>query len=127
MTETGTQTITPELIIAPVEKKKTWIRKSTGSTVLPRQLIREEEGEGLMDVITGEEEEARQRRNSSLEEGQPTESGKQLFGVPPNKWQKLLKEKVNRANLQNSKQFNWPWTLPNERNGQGFTSTLTCG
>ncbi|KAJ7414938.1 hypothetical protein BTVI_39876 [Pitangus sulphuratus] len=56
-----------------------------------------------------------------------TKSGKQLSGVRSNKWQKLLKEKENQANSQNSKPSNWPWTLPNEKDGQGFTSTLTHG
>ncbi|KAJ7409618.1 hypothetical protein BTVI_55990 [Pitangus sulphuratus] len=55
-----------------------------------------------------------------------TENGKQLYGAPHNKLQKLLKEKVNCVHLKSSKLCSWPWTLLNERSGQGFTYTLTC-
>ncbi|RMC21739.1 hypothetical protein DUI87_02608 [Hirundo rustica rustica] len=46
---------------------------------------------------------------------------------PTHKLHKPLKEKVGKANLLNSKLFNWPQTLLKERSGQSSTSALICG
>ncbi|KAJ7415774.1 hypothetical protein BTVI_37409 [Pitangus sulphuratus] len=60
MTEAETQTIMPEVVIAAIVKKKTWVR-TTGPTGLSRRLVREEEGEGeeTTEGSTGEGEEAK--------------------------------------------------------------------
>ncbi|KAJ7415939.1 hypothetical protein WISP_75205 [Willisornis vidua] len=56
-----------------------------------------------------------------------TKNGKQLYGAPHDELLKPLKDKVDQVKLQISESSSWPWTLPNERSGQGFTSMLTHG
>ncbi|KAJ7415465.1 hypothetical protein BTVI_38045 [Pitangus sulphuratus] len=51
MTEPGTQTINPEITIAPVVKKKTWIKEVVEPTGPPPQLVREKEEEGAKGPI----------------------------------------------------------------------------
>ncbi|KAJ7417365.1 hypothetical protein WISP_64860 [Willisornis vidua] len=83
---------------------------------------------GILEIITNrpEGENFGLADEEEAEQGQ-TKNKKWLYGVPHDKLQKLLKEKVGRVNLHDPKPSSWRWTLLNERSGQGFTSILTCG